>query len=104
MCFKSKNPYNRANFIVREEFINNKKWMSPFDLNKMLKKEEVFMALPAKTSQQTIILLGKNWKSFFKGIKGWPNIIKIIAENLICRNIKTKKAGRLSSLIIRKEQ
>jgi putative transposase len=37
----------------------------------MLKGEEVFIALPAKTSQQIIILLGKNWKSFFKGIKGW---------------------------------
>jgi putative transposase len=37
----------------------------------MLKNEGVFKELPAKTSQQTLILLGKNWKSFFKGIKDW---------------------------------
>jgi putative transposase len=37
----------------------------------MLKNDDVFRALPAKTSQQIIILLGKNWKSFFKAIKNW---------------------------------
>lgn len=71
VCFKSKNLYNYANYIVRQEFINNRKWISSFDLNKRLKEEDVFKALPAKTSQQTIILLGKNWKSFFKGVKDW---------------------------------
>jgi putative transposase len=71
MCFKSKNLYNRANYIVRQEFIDNGKWISPFDLNKMLKSEDAFKELPAKTSQQIMILLGKNWKSFFRGIKDW---------------------------------
>lgn len=37
----------------------------------MLKSTDEFKALPAKTSQQIIILLGKNWKSFFKGVKDW---------------------------------
>lgn len=71
MCFKSKNLYNRANFIIREEFIKNNNLFSAFDINKMIKGEDVFKALPAKTSQQTVILLGSNWKSFFRSIKDW---------------------------------
>jgi putative transposase len=73
ICFKSKNLYNYANYILRQEFINNNKWISSFDLNKILKSEDVFKEIPAKTSQQIIILLGKNWKSFFKGVKDWKH-------------------------------
>jgi putative transposase len=71
MCFKSKNLYNYANYLVRQEFINNNNIIFSFNLNKLLKNEDVFKALPAKTSQKIIILLGKNWKSFFKGVKDW---------------------------------
>lgn len=71
VCFKSKNLYNYANYLIRQEFINNNKIISAFDLNKQLKNEDVFRSLPAKTSQQIIIQLGKNWKSFFKSIKDW---------------------------------
>lgn len=71
MCFKSKNLYNYANYIIRQEFINNNNLVSAFDLNKDLKNEDVFRALPAKTSQQILIGLGRNWKSYFKSIKDW---------------------------------
>lgn len=71
MCLKSKNLYNRANYLIRQEFVNTGKIIFPFDLNKRLKTEDVFMALPAKTSQQIVILLGANWKSFFRSIKDW---------------------------------
>lgn len=37
----------------------------------MLKTDETFQALPAKTSQQIIIQLCNDWKSFFKAIKEW---------------------------------
>lgn len=71
MCFKSKNLYNRANFLIRESFINDKKIIFSNELNKILKSEECFKALPAKTSQQIVIQLGHVWKSFFKGIENW---------------------------------
>lgn len=71
VCFKSKNLYNYANYIVRQEFITNRKWISGFDLNKQLKNTDVFRELPAKTSQQIIMLLNNNWKSFFRSIKDW---------------------------------
>ena len=73
MCFRSKNLYNRANYLLREEFINNGEIIFSNELNKQMKNEDCFKALPAKTSQQIIILLGKNWKSFFKSVKDWKN-------------------------------
>ncbi|GAB6890877.1 RNA-guided endonuclease InsQ/TnpB family protein [Geobacillus stearothermophilus] len=71
LCFKSKNLYNYANYIVRQEFINNNEWIRYNSLDKMLKHEQVYKELPAQTSQQILRLLDKNWKSFFKAIKDW---------------------------------
>lgn len=71
VCFKSKNLYNYVNYLMRKEFIETGQITSAYDFNKMLKNEKVFRALPAKTSQQIIMKLAKNWKSFFKAIKDW---------------------------------
>ncbi|MFS0643802.1 transposase [Siminovitchia sp. 179-K 8D1 HS] len=71
VCLHSKNLYNHANYLMRKLFISEGRALSAFDLNKILKDEEVFKALPAKTSQQIIIALGRNWKSFFISIKDW---------------------------------
>ena len=73
ICFRSKNLYNRTNYLLREEFINNGKIIFSNELNKQMKNEDCFKALPAKTSQLIIIQLGNSWKSFFKGIKDWKN-------------------------------
>ncbi|WP_044893629.1 RNA-guided endonuclease InsQ/TnpB family protein [Bacillus alveayuensis] len=71
LCFKSKNLYNYANYIVRQEFINNNEWIRYNSLDKMLKHEEVYKELPSQTSQQILRLLDRNWKSFFQAIKDW---------------------------------
>lgn len=69
--FKVKNLYNYANFIVRQEFINNKKWIRYSELDKLCKDSEPYKSLMAQTSQQTLKLLDKNWKSFFESIKDY---------------------------------
>ncbi|WP_019908134.1 RNA-guided endonuclease InsQ/TnpB family protein [Thermoanaerobacter indiensis] len=71
ICFAAKNLYNYANYITRQEFINNKKWIRYRKLNKMLKEHETYKNLPAQTAQQTLRLLDRNWKSFFKAMKEW---------------------------------
>ncbi len=71
MCFKSKNLYNYANYIVRQEFINNGKWIRYGKLDKLLKSHETYKSLPAQTAQQTLRLLDRNWKSFLNAIKDW---------------------------------
>ncbi|WP_028986142.1 RNA-guided endonuclease InsQ/TnpB family protein [Thermoanaerobacter indiensis] len=71
ICFAAKNLYNYANYIVRQEFINNHKWIRYRNLNKMLKEHETYKNLPAQTAQQTLRLLDRNWKSFFRAMKEW---------------------------------
>jgi putative transposase len=71
ICFAAKNLYNYANYITRQEFINNNKWIRYRKLNKTLKEHETYKNLPAQTAQQTLRLLDRNWKSFFKAMKEW---------------------------------
>jgi putative transposase len=66
---------------MRESFFKTGKIISPYKLFGQLAKENQvdYRALPVQTSQQTILLLEKNWKSFFKLIKDWgknPNKYK----------------------------
>lgn len=70
-CFKSKNLYNYANYLIRQEFINNGKWIRDKELDKMLQSHETYTELGSQASQKTLQLLDKNWKSFFNAIKDW---------------------------------
>lgn len=82
LCVKSKNLYNSANYIVRQTFIyttkqkeeglvNNATYLNYYDINKQLKDNKEYCSLPRKVSNQTLMLLDKNWKSFFSTIKDW---------------------------------
>lgn len=71
LCFKSKNLYNYANYIIRQEFINNKNYIKYKDLTFQLKHSESFKDLGSNSSQHTLKMLDKSWKSFFVAIKDW---------------------------------
>lgn len=74
LCFISKNLYNQANYIIRQEFVNNKKYLNYYDIDKLVKNLEEnnnYKLLQIQSSQQILKLLDKNWKSFFKAIKDW---------------------------------
>lgn len=74
-CYKSKNLYNYANYIIRQEFIKNGNWIRYNNLDKILKQEGNnfdYKNMPlASCSQQCLKLLDKNWKSFFQSIKDY---------------------------------
>lgn len=70
-CFYSKNLYNYANFIIRQEFITNSKWIRYRELDKMLQSSEPYKQLMSQPSQCTLQVLDRNWKSFFVAIKDW---------------------------------
>ena len=71
----AKNLYNHANYLVRNEFLETRKWLRYKDLDKLLKNDLEFpdyRNMPASQSaQQVLRLLETNWKSFFKSIKDW---------------------------------
>lgn len=67
ITFKSKNLYNTALYLIRQEYFNNKKY---YNYNKLcsdlIKSDNIdYYAMPTKVSQQTLRLLDKNFKSFF---------------------------------------
>ena len=90
LCFLSKNIYNKANYIVRQEFINTSKekeagkiehanWINYYQLQKQLQNNKDFdyKQLPSKVSQHVLKTLDKNWKSFFASIRDY----KINSQN-----------------------
>ena len=74
-CFKAKNLYNHANYLVRQAFCKEDKWIRYNDLDKLLKSDieyPDYKNMPtSQSAQQTLRLLDKNWTSFFKSIKDW---------------------------------
>lgn len=72
---QSKNLYNHANYLVRKEFVETGKWLRYRQLDELLKQDfdyPDYRNMPdVKSAQQTLRLLDRNWKSFFKSIKDW---------------------------------
>ena len=68
MCFLSKNLYNKGLYIVRQHFFNTEKYLNYNALENIKKKSKDvdYYALPTKVSQQILMVLDNNFKSFFK--------------------------------------
>jgi putative transposase len=84
LSFLSKNLYNKANYIIRQKFIETSKqkekgevehatYLNYYDINRlMIKENDVdYIALPRKVSNGVLRLLDKNWRGFFQSIKDW---------------------------------
>ena len=71
LCFKSKNLYNKALYLIRQHYFKTKSYLNFFGVNKLMidSKDEDYYALPTGVSNQTLRLLDKNFKSFFTLIK-----------------------------------
>ena len=110
---RSKNLYNHANYLVRNEFVKNDKWLRYGELDKILKadlKFDDYKQMPtAQSAQQILKLLEKDWKSFFTAIKDWskhkdkyqgrPKLPKYKSKNgkhilvLTNQNVRLKEDG-----------
>lgn len=71
MCFNSKNLYNYANYIIRQKFIEDGKYISYKEMNKELKTHKPYKLCGSQPANCVLRLLDKNWKSYFKAIKDW---------------------------------
>jgi len=71
LAFKSKNLYNAANYIIRQSFSYGWGYIKYNEMNRLMKSHEAYKALPAKVSQQILMILDKNWKSFFEAVKAY---------------------------------
>lgn len=92
--FLSKNLYNAANYLLRQEFIFNHHYISYIDLDKLMKQNPDYCALPRKVSQQVLRQLDKEWQSFFAALFVWKNYpIKFTGRPRLPR-YKHKTTGR----------
>jgi IS605 OrfB family transposase len=71
LAFKSKNLYNAANYVIRQNFIYGWGYVNYNEMNRLMKFHEAYKAMPAKVSQQILMILDKNWKSFFEALKAY---------------------------------
>ncbi|WP_293164086.1 hypothetical protein [Okeania sp. SIO2C9] len=69
LCLLSKNLYNYANYLVRKSFIFENTYLDYYDLQKTLSTQSDYQAMPAKVSQQILMILDRNWKSFLAANK-----------------------------------
>ncbi len=71
LCHLSKNLYNEGNYQIRQEFFKTKKWIRYNSLYHEMKTSSNYKQLPAKSAQQTLKILDRNWRSFFSSIQEW---------------------------------
>ena len=71
LAFKSKNLYNAANYVIRQSFIYGWGCINYNEMNGLMKSHQAYKDWPAKVSQQVLMILDKNWKSFFEAVKAY---------------------------------
>ena len=70
-CFHSKNLYNEANYVIRQKFIEEGKYISYKEMNFEFKTHDNYKLTFSQPANCTLRLLDKNWKSYFRSIKDW---------------------------------
>src|SRR4028119_215116 len=73
LAFKSKNLYNAANYVIRQNFIYGWGYLNYNRMADLMKSHEAYKSLPAKISQQILMVLDRNWKSFFEATKEYSD-------------------------------
>lgn len=98
MCFNSKNLYNYANYIIRQEYIENKRYIPYKEMNYNLKTHQQYKDCMSQPANCTLRLLDKTWKSFFVGLKEYQkNPSKFLGRPQLPKYLK--KNGRFTWMI-----
>ena len=93
LCFKSKNLYNYALYQIRQYYKNTNKYLSYYELNTLLSKENQidYRSLPyAQCSQQILKQIDKQYVSFYNALKSQ----KMKNKKIRLPKYKDKENGR----------
>jgi|AGSF01.1.fsa_nt_gi transposase, IS605 OrfB family, central region len=71
LAFKSKNLYNAANYVIRQNFLYGWGYLNYNKMAHLMKSHQAYKDLPAKVSQQILMILDKNWQAFFEAVKAY---------------------------------
>lgn len=71
LCFKAKNLYNKALYLVRQHYFETKSYLNFFEVYRLMvdSKDVDYYVLPTRVSVQTLRLLDRNFSSFFALLK-----------------------------------
>ena len=64
-AFQAKNLYNAANYLVRQAFIFEHRYLGYAAVFHLIKHHQAYTALPRKVSNDILRQLDKNWRAFF---------------------------------------
>lgn len=100
------NLYNQANYLVRQNFIFNNKYLNYYDLDKLFRKhkdlQDNWSQLPSHARQQTLKLLDQNWRSYFVANRDYSkNKSKYLGQPKLP---KYRKSGNQFLLILTKQE
>ena len=72
-CHLSKNLYNHANYLVRQSYFDpNSDFLYYKDVYHLVKESIDYKSMPtAQSAQQTLRILDKSWKSYFKALEDY---------------------------------
>lgn len=93
-CFLSKNLYNAANYLVRQDYIFNHKYISYAELDALMKHNPDYCALPRKVSQWVLKQLHHDWVSFFAARNEWEAHSEKFKGRPMLPQYKHKAEGR----------
>jgi putative transposase len=100
LTFNCKNLYNKANYIIRQEFIENGHYFSKFDMFNIMKNMEEYQKMPVRVSRGVLRTLDANWKSFFSCVKKWKeNKTKFTGKPSLPKYLP--KNGKFSAIFVR---
>jgi putative transposase len=109
-AFASKNLFNAANYVMRQQFFETGSVYSYPALYHAMKLHDDYRGLPAKVSQQVLKGLEKNWKGYFAAHAEWQkDSSKFLGEpriphykdKLDGRNVLTYTIQAISSKLLR---
>jgi putative transposase len=72
-AFASKNLYNATLYQIRQAFIHEGKYLNYHEMDRRMQSYEAYKALPAKVSQQILMVLDRNWISYREALKAYED-------------------------------
>ena len=94
LAFKSKNLYNAANYIIRQNFFETGNIPPYCYMAKRMQSEESYRDLPSKVSQQVLRLLDRNWKAWTEALKAYVKTPSAFIGKPRIPRYKKKQEGR----------
>ena len=70
-AFAAKNLYNLANYLVRQSFLWEGRYLPYAAIYHQVKQTEAYRALPCKVSNDILRQLDKNWRAFFAACEAY---------------------------------